>query len=1060
MSSTVNYGDKEARHGATKIVPGQAKSRLSSLNSQSHRSMNTLNTSQTEAIKKSYIEEFADMEETFRPHRTRNRRSNRNRTPSALGRTSPGSHDSASSDDELQVGSFGRKKDLESQSLHSRYRRERKEKSNPEARQDSEDELAEGHAPHSRDIIFSQARLVPANEGTHFAESQKMQDPRPTSPTTSAKNVEFSIQPTHNQPVQTVSYKWKFSVRAVVSGPHRIEIFDWAWPSTGPDADCVVPKPSPSKDKSLLDELDTAWAKVRIPKLQILKYARDSRYVLIIRCNEPGVESKLAAQFASSQEANRFVEAVGYSLPRKTRTLEIKEDYWLESCFRRMLVEQRAHQQRQTEQHSHAESSQTPRQAINQSPQNSVSHSTPPAPRNLLREQPKDTPSSSSLPTTSLRQTRSSGSILAFQGLLMERPRRRTRQIDTISLDIPKSSWTRDNPGWRERWKESLVYPRTGRDRATVDADDIERLDEGVFLNDNLILCYMRYLQQKHQGSLIARNLKVYFMNTYFFGVVKPTSKGASINYEGVQRWTNNVDLFEYDYIVVPINESTHWYIAIICHPGKLLPNAEVAVADEESEPLEDTIFTGDSQASSRKRPAGPHAPRIITLDSLGAPHSATCTVLRDYLYAEMAHRKNAKGEKALSLGITAKYIPQQTNYSDCGVFVLGFIEWFLKDPVGFTAAITEKNVPDCNFEPSELRNKIRETMFQLQAEHHAETLRLAAEKEALKLSRKAARLSRKALEDSLKTPPRLGSTTGSPVDGTGSSEPPASIAAFAKVTLQTNNTAPASPVRSKHVSMSSPTKPSVGSTLEKRKRESDLDALALVNHVDGAPSAPLSSSPHRDVTKPRPSSEESCTVRSEVETPKNLAHAPKRPRTQKHAQGEDDDDVEIVLSTTWKQQDTWKRPSIELKSVPIKIPAVGSSTPPHDHSTDSTSIPLGDSQGDSFLPDRKSEHNLGSPSGLPQDSKPGTSPSSFDGNATTSKKNPPQNNDNNKTFGSSPTDDSVSPFFTGHSSKYKITKKYAATAPKYGTNSALGLSKKPATSSATSSNTIIDLSN
>lgn len=35
-----------------------------------------------------------------------------------------------------------------------------------------------------------------------------------------------------------------------------------------------------------------------------------------------------------------------------------------------------------------------------------------------------------------------------------------------------------------------------------------------------------------------------------------------------VKTWTKHVNLFDKDFIIVPINESCHWFLAIICFPG------------------------------------------------------------------------------------------------------------------------------------------------------------------------------------------------------------------------------------------------------------------------------------------------------------------------------------------------------------------------------------------------------------------------------------------------------------------------------------------------------------
>ena len=132
--------------------------------------------------------------------------------------------------------------------------------------------------------------------------------------------------------------------------------------------------------------------------------------------------------------------------------------------------------------------------------------------------------------------------------------------------------WTELHPDWAKSWKSSIIYPRTGKNRATVDKRDIERLDEGQFLNDNLIFFYLLWLEQQLiQRSPDVAN-RIYFHNTFFYERLTTIERGQrGINYEAVQRWTSRVDLLAFDYIIVPVNEHTHWYVAIICNAPKLL---------------------------------------------------------------------------------------------------------------------------------------------------------------------------------------------------------------------------------------------------------------------------------------------------------------------------------------------------------------------------------------------------------------------------------------------------------------------------------------------------------
>ncbi|KAF7899258.1 uncharacterized protein EAF01_008471 [Botrytis porri] len=140
--------------------------------------------------------------------------------------------------------------------------------------------------------------------------------------------------------------------------------------------------------------------------------------------------------------------------------------------------------------------------------------------------------------------------------------------------------WSEVNRDWEKNWEKSVVYPKSGKKTATVDKQDIYRLDNGEFLNDNLIMFYLLWLEQQHP-ELANR---VYVHNTFFYASLTKAAKGKKgINYEAVERWTAKVDLLSYDYIIVPVNENTHWYVAIICNAPKLL-NLEIK---QSSQPIE-----------------------------------------------------------------------------------------------------------------------------------------------------------------------------------------------------------------------------------------------------------------------------------------------------------------------------------------------------------------------------------------------------------------------------------------------------------------------------------------
>jgi sentrin-specific protease 7 len=147
------------------------------------------------------------------------------------------------------------------------------------------------------------------------------------------------------------------------------------------------------------------------------------------------------------------------------------------------------------------------------------------------------------------------------------RPRRSVRTRRDLSSPAPVSlpdRWTEVHPDWDKNWRLPLSFHRTA-----VEKDDIARLDEGQCLNDNIIGFYLKFLQTQAEKQRPETSKRIYFHNSFFYSKLKPTA-GRHANYDGVKTWTAKVDIFSYDYIVVPVNEHFHWWVAIICNPGKL----------------------------------------------------------------------------------------------------------------------------------------------------------------------------------------------------------------------------------------------------------------------------------------------------------------------------------------------------------------------------------------------------------------------------------------------------------------------------------------------------------
>lgn len=150
------------------------------------------------------------------------------------------------------------------------------------------------------------------------------------------------------------------------------------------------------------------------------------------------------------------------------------------------------------------------------------------------------------------------------------------------------------------------------------------------------------------------------------------------------------------------------------------------------------------SPASSKKtkRKHGPPAkrwnlnePTIIILDSLGGgARSQAVRALKDYI------REEGKKKHDLEADITqnafyakTSQIPMQNNFSDCGVFLLGYAQKFFEDPDAFKNRLL-KGEMDVNTDwpempMSQMRDTMRSILMDLYAKQEEERQRRKAER-------------------------------------------------------------------------------------------------------------------------------------------------------------------------------------------------------------------------------------------------------------------------------------------------------------------------------------------
>ncbi|KAG5646528.1 hypothetical protein DXG03_003295 [Asterophora parasitica] len=98
---------------------------------------------------------------------------------------------------------------------------------------------------------------------------------------------------------------------------------------------------------------------------------------------------------------------------------------------------------------------------------------------------------------------------------------------------------------------------------------DLKRLQPGEFLNDTLIEFGLKFWLRQLEESNPELASQVHVFSSFFYK--KLNKKNMDEGYESVRKWTAKINLFSKKYIIVPINENLHWYLAIIYHPEYIL---------------------------------------------------------------------------------------------------------------------------------------------------------------------------------------------------------------------------------------------------------------------------------------------------------------------------------------------------------------------------------------------------------------------------------------------------------------------------------------------------------
>ncbi|XP_010280859.1 PREDICTED: sentrin-specific protease 7 [Phaethon lepturus] len=339
-----------------------------------------------------------------------------------------------------------------------------------------------------------------------------------------------------------------------------------------------------------------------------------------------------------------------------------------------------------------------------------------------------------------------------------------------------------------EEWKEVretgavknlIVYPPPpAKGGLGVTREDLECLEYGEFLNDVIIDFYLKYLLLEKAPKHLADRTHIF--SSFFYKCLTRTEKNsegdlkvsvAQRRHKRVRTWTRHINIFSKDYIFVPVNEESHWYIAVICFPwleeavyeecphqnslyhqpqqsplqsesentrtGSVLAFPGNCKDEEEMDTNRSLCSKGGNEISasasvldsgiskislSNSRRQICKRPCILILDSLKAGSvQKTVQVLREYLEVEWEAKRKTHREFSKSTMIDlCPRVPKQDNSSDCGVYLLQYVESFFQNPiVNFEQPLhLEKWFPRQLIRSK--REEIRDLILQLHFQQHS----------------------------------------------------------------------------------------------------------------------------------------------------------------------------------------------------------------------------------------------------------------------------------------------------------------------------------------------------
>ncbi|KAG5669886.1 hypothetical protein PVAND_000177 [Polypedilum vanderplanki] len=233
-------------------------------------------------------------------------------------------------------------------------------------------------------------------------------------------------------------------------------------------------------------------------------------------------------------------------------------------------------------------------------------------------------------------------------------------------------------------------YHTSTRGLLIVKMEDYLCLSRKEYLSDVDIDFYLQYIYNEKMST--EQQKRTYIFGSHFYSLYATSSEfsgwknNENAGLSAIEKRYNRVDgivdesvnLFEKDFLVFPLMDRNHWFLAIVCFPGL------------------DGIYSMDGHKMSENEIKQPtkldgalvavKVPSVLIFDSIGGNTARRITAMnhiKNFLKSEYEHKyKNTDLKKSELIG-HAVHCPLQLNNYDCGCFLLEFFErFFVKSPL------------------------------------------------------------------------------------------------------------------------------------------------------------------------------------------------------------------------------------------------------------------------------------------------------------------------------------------------------------------------------------------